>query len=433
MSLFPQGYRAQVCSCMSPRFLRGTASATSDRLLWRGSIDSGCRTKPGGKPCRSVPLATATRLISPCLPLPGMASRQPDWLIEDGLLRDGDCEAYFTPNDIDYEAVIPWKRRLLETAWANFAAGARADLRADYEGFRNDQSHWLEDYALFRALKAKFNGAYFLEWPRELVERVPSKIAGGPRGTRRHNRPGVLRPVDHLPPGRAAEIIRPRQWRAADRRFAFLCIARFERCVVEPGTLPPDRTAPASIRRGRPARLLQRRRTVMGQSRLRLGCASTHRLSLVHRSAARDLVSRRCRPVGSLPRLCRCLARADGCAQRASRGMGTRFRLRFLPGGAESSGHLPLIAEDLGLITPDVIQLRDSQNLPGMRVLQFAFDGNPQNPHLPRNYVPNTVAYTATHDNDTTRGWFEACPNSRNKRSPCTCGNRSKDVTPLPS
>jgi len=73
-------------------------------------------------------------------------------------------------------------------------------------------------------------------------------------------------------------------------------------------------------------------------------------------------------------------------------------------------GHLPLIAEDLGLITPDVIQLRDSQNLPGMRVLQFAFDGNPQNPHLPQNYVPNTVAYTATHDNNTTRGWFEALP-----------------------
>src|SRR4029077_8745928 len=73
-------------------------------------------------------------------------------------------------------------------------------------------------------------------------------------------------------------------------------------------------------------------------------------------------------------------------------------------------GHLPLIAEDLGLITPDVIQLRDSQNLPGRRVLQFAFDGNPRNPHLPGHYLPNTVAYTATHDNNTTRGWFEALP-----------------------
>jgi len=82
----------------------------------------------------------------------------------------------------------------------------------------------------------------------------------------------------------------------------------------------------------------------------------------------------------------------------------------FFAAARSALGHLPLIAEDLGLITPDVIQLRDSQNLPGMRVLQFAFDGNPQNPHLPQNYVPNTVAYTATHDNNTTRGWFEALP-----------------------
>lgn len=85
----------------------------------------------------------------------------------------------------------------------------------------------------------------------------------------------------------------------------------------------------------------------------------------------------------------------------------------FFLAARKELGHLPLIAEDLGLITPDVIQLRDSQGLPGMRVLQFAFDGNPQNPHLPRNYVPNTVAYTATHDNNTTRGWFEALPEAQ--------------------
>src|SRR5262249_1841107 len=78
---------------------------------------------------------------------------------------------------IDYEAVIAWKRHLLKTAYAGFVAGASTGLKPDYEQFRHDQSHWLEDYALFRALKAKFNGAYYLHWPRELVERVPSKIA----------------------------------------------------------------------------------------------------------------------------------------------------------------------------------------------------------------------------------------------------------------
>jgi 4-alpha-glucanotransferase len=73
-------------------------------------------------------------------------------------------------------------------------------------------------------------------------------------------------------------------------------------------------------------------------------------------------------------------------------------------------GHLPFIAEDLGIITPDVVALREQFELPGIRVLQFGFDGNPGNPHLPENCPPNTVAYTGTHDNDTTRGWFESLP-----------------------
>jgi 4-alpha-glucanotransferase len=73
-------------------------------------------------------------------------------------------------------------------------------------------------------------------------------------------------------------------------------------------------------------------------------------------------------------------------------------------------GALPFIAEDLGLITPDVYVLRDRFGLPGMRVLQFAFDGKPDNPHLPHNYASNTVVYTGTHDNSTTRGWFEELP-----------------------
>jgi 4-alpha-glucanotransferase len=73
-------------------------------------------------------------------------------------------------------------------------------------------------------------------------------------------------------------------------------------------------------------------------------------------------------------------------------------------------GHLPFIAEDLGIITPDVASLRDKFELPGIRVFQFGFDGNPSNPHLPPNCGPNTVAYTGTHDNNTTRGWFESLP-----------------------
>jgi 4-alpha-glucanotransferase len=69
---------------------------------------------------------------------------------------------------------------------------------------------------------------------------------------------------------------------------------------------------------------------------------------------------------------------------------------------------LALVAEDLGVITPDVDALRDAFGLPGIRVLQFAFSGDTKNPHLPANYRPNTVAYTGTHDNDTTLGWYKS-------------------------
>ena len=73
-------------------------------------------------------------------------------------------------------------------------------------------------------------------------------------------------------------------------------------------------------------------------------------------------------------------------------------------------GGLPFIAEDLGLITADVCALRDQFQVPGTRVLQFAFDGNSDNPYLPHNYVSNAVVYTGTHDNPTTRGWYEELP-----------------------
>ena len=73
-------------------------------------------------------------------------------------------------------------------------------------------------------------------------------------------------------------------------------------------------------------------------------------------------------------------------------------------------GGLPFVAEDLGVITDDVVQLRRALGIPGTRVLQFAFDGHADNPYLPHNYVPNTVVYTGTHDNPTTRGWYEDLP-----------------------
>ncbi len=89
---------------------------------------------------------------------------------------------------------------------------------------------------------------------------------------------------------------------------------------------------------------------------------------------------------------------------------------RLAPGNAllqtlhDKLGGLPLIAEDLGIITPEVNALRECFGLPGMKILQFAFDGNPDNPYLPEHHVPDSVVYTGTHDNDTTLGWFTSAP-----------------------
>jgi 4-alpha-glucanotransferase len=72
----------------------------------------------------------------------------------------------------------------------------------------------------------------------------------------------------------------------------------------------------------------------------------------------------------------------------------------------QALGTLPIIAEDLGIITPDVVELREAFDLPGMKVLLFAFGSKPSDLYLPHNYVRNCVGYTGTHDNDTTVGWF---------------------------
>ena len=101
-----------------------------------------------------------------------------DWLIEDELLRSSDCAGRTFPADrVDYAAVIAFKQGLLDTLWARFREGRRPDLRTAFEEFGRDQAYWLDDYALFRALKAEHDGAYYLEWPDELVRREPGALA----------------------------------------------------------------------------------------------------------------------------------------------------------------------------------------------------------------------------------------------------------------
>ena len=176
---FPPDYRASgillhVSSLPSPYGIGDVGPAA---LTWLDRL-----REAGQSWWQALPLGPTWYGNSPYQALSSFAGNEllisPEGLIEDGLLRSNDCEAAsFTGSVVDYNAVIPFKRRILETAWRNFCIGAHPELRAAYEQFRNLHSHWLEDYALFRALKARHNDAYYLEWPIELVCRLPAALA----------------------------------------------------------------------------------------------------------------------------------------------------------------------------------------------------------------------------------------------------------------
>ena len=109
----------------------------------------------------------------------------PQSLEAEGLLDPEHCQVQFAPGIVDYDSVIPFKRKLLESAWYRFQRIRRCDLLREYEEFCSTQASWLEDYALFRALKTKLGGAYYIEWPAELVQQHPPRFSRGRAGTQR--------------------------------------------------------------------------------------------------------------------------------------------------------------------------------------------------------------------------------------------------------
>ncbi len=361
---------------------------------------------------QSLPLGPTGYGNSPYQPLSSFAGNgllvSPDWLIEDGLLRSGDCQLQsFPEGEVDYDGVIPFKHQLLEKAWANFQAGAGAELRAAYEQFCHDEAHWLNDYALFRALKAKFGGAYYLEWPKDLVERE----AGALDKMRRElaDQIGLAGFIQFLL-CRQADRLRDHArskgvWLIGDLPFFVspdssdvwaypeIFLLDEQRRPTFVAGVPPDYFSATGQLWGNPvydwdALRASGYRWWIGRLRALLRHVDVIRLDHFRGFTAAWHV-----PAGA------------PTAQTGSWKPGPGAEL--LDAVQRELGSLHLIAEDLGQITPDVYELRDRFHLPGMRVLQFAFDGHPDNPHLPDNYVANSVVYTGTHDNPTTREWFD--------------------------
>src|SRR5260370_2410010 len=391
---------------------------------------------------QAVPLGPTGYGNSPYQSLSSFAGNvllvSPVGLISDGLLQASDSEDHFSPETIDYDAVIPFKQRLLEKAWTNFRAGERKDLRPPYDEFCAKHTSWLEDYGLFHALKAKYHGAYYLQWPAPLVQRSPNALAEARRELAiqidqvRFAQFLLFRQGDQLKEyahGKVISLIGDLPFFVspdssdvwANPEFFLLDEQRRPRFVARG---PPDYFSAQGQLWGDPVYNWDAVRSTgyrWGIDRLR---AMLNHVDVIRLDHFRAFAAAWHVPAGAPTAQSGQWVPAPGAS--------------FFQAVQTEVGHLPFIAEDLGLITPDVQALRDQFRLPGMRVLQFAFDGHADNPYLPHNFVHNTVAYTGTHDNATTRQWYEELPDYQRqnlwsylKRAPGTSAEAAPELMRL--
>lgn len=330
----------------------------------------------------------------------------PELLVRDGLLTEADvATAAFPPGRVDYGSTIPFKMGLLAHAWTRFCAGGATSLYPAFDEFRHQQGYWLTDYSLFMALKDAHGGSCWLEWPEPLRMRESAATAAASEKLAekmsRHQflqflffRQWIsLRDYAHA---RGIKIIGDAPiFVAGDSADVWgnpqLFLLDAKRGQTVQAGVPPDYFSETGQLWGNPIYDWNAaRQSGYGWWSARLAMSLTQ-VDLVRLDHFRGFAG----------------------AWHVPAGESTAIRGSWVPGpGADlfhkvqkDLGRLPLIAEDLGLITPDVDRLRETFGLPGMRVLQFAFS-DPHNKYLPHNFETNTAVYTGTHDNDTTRGWF---------------------------
>jgi 4-alpha-glucanotransferase len=291
----------------------------------------------------------------------------------------------------------------------------RADMRR-FSGWRNKQRHWLIDYARFIIIKAEHDGAPWTDWPVPLRDRDDRALAAFDV-----THADALKAVMveqycaavHWQGVRAAAAARGIQLfgdmpifvahDSADvwaQRSLFLLDDSGHPSVV--AGVPPDYFSETGQRWGNPHynwKAMQANGFAWWRERLR---AHFEWFDLVRIDHFRGLVAAWTIPAAEPTAIHGKWLAAPGAA--------------LLQTIAFEMGALPLVAEDLGIITPDVTELRHQFGLPGMAVLQFAFDEHADNPHKPENVQPDTVYYTGTHDNDTTLGWWRALPESERRK-----------------
>ena len=330
-------------------------------------------------------------------------------MVEEGLLDPSILTdaPQFPERRVDYGAIYHWKLGVLRQAAATFAGADQPALQAQFDAFVAEEASWLEDYALFMALKDAHGGAPWNQWEMELRSRQPDALEKA-----------KLRHAKAIHSHKFNQWLFFRQWSklkayASEQGIRiigdnpifvamdssdtwtnpqeFYLDEEFQPTVV--AGVPPDYFSATGQLWGNPLYRWDRMKQNGYAWWLRRIHAALRLYDILRMDHFRGFAG-----YWEVP-----ATESTAVNGRWVKGPGEDFFLAV----QRELGELPMIAEDLGEITPDVIELRDKFKLPGMKVLQFAFSTDATDKFLPHNCRRNFVMYSGTHDNDTTRGWYE--------------------------
>ncbi|MBN1246284.1 MAG: 4-alpha-glucanotransferase [Anaerolineae bacterium] len=319
---------------------------------------------------------------------------------------DFDQAPDFSIGSVEYGPVINFRQRLLRLSYDNFKANASDTLKRELADYIAANDWWLEDYALFAALKEQHGGTAWSSWEHDIATHQPEAVA--------HWRTAL---TDQVAYHRYLQFLFDRQWRAlkayanehgirimgdvpifisydsADA-WAHPELFHFDDQGIPTmvAGVPPDYFSPTGQLWGNPL--------YDWDAMARTGYAwwidrfkrAFQQVDIVRLDHFRGFEACWAVPATETTALNGEWLKTPG--------------LELFQTVQEVLGPLHFVAEDLGLITPEVEALRQACGFPGMKVLQFAFSGDPDNLYLPHNYEPDCVVYTGTHDNDTSLGWL---------------------------
>ena len=316
----------------------------------------------------------------------------------------------FRADRIDFELIKPFRMERLRRAARNFFANREDNVFWIYEEFCSAESVWLDDYALFMTIAGRENWRGWDQWPEHLAHRDPQALLGIKMSN-----------PEEIGFWKFCQWCFSRQWirlkNYANERGVQIIgdvpifVAHQSADVwAHQGLFELDPNGRPSVVAGVPPDYFSETGQLWGNPLYRWDIHEETGFAwwiarLRHALQLADLVRidhfRGFAAFWEIP--------ADETTAINGKwvlGPGKELFEAF----EKAFPRLPIIAEDLGLITPDVIELRDKFKLPGMRILQFAFGNGESNHFLPHHYVQNTIAYTGTHDNNTTIGWWNALP-----------------------